>query len=133
MCCVNLIFKIMPINITCETGSTTKNKTGGWRTYIPHTDLEKCISCGTCARVCPENCIKMISPLLSPTPLALRGTGNEGSGGGLQSAGKPKPAFVPQGGTTADKPKTDYNFCKGCGVCAAECPVKVIKMELEKK
>jgi Pyruvate/2-oxoacid:ferredoxin oxidoreductase delta subunit len=31
------------------------------------------------------------------------------------------------------KPQTDYDFCKGCGVCAEECPVKVIKMELERK
>jgi pyruvate ferredoxin oxidoreductase delta subunit len=50
----------MPINITCDPSSTKNNKTGGWRTYIPRTDKEHCISCGTCARVCPENCIKMI-------------------------------------------------------------------------
>jgi pyruvate ferredoxin oxidoreductase delta subunit len=29
----------------------------------------------------------------------------------------------------------DYKHCKGCGICASECPVKIkaIKMELEKK
>jgi Pyruvate/2-oxoacid:ferredoxin oxidoreductase delta subunit len=31
------------------------------------------------------------------------------------------------------KPLTDYDYCKGCGVCAEECPVKAIRMELEKK
>jgi pyruvate ferredoxin oxidoreductase delta subunit len=50
----------MSIDITVSPGSTKTNKTGGWRTFRPQTDLEHCISCGTCARVCPENCVKMI-------------------------------------------------------------------------
>ena len=24
----------------------------------------------------------------------------------------------------------DYNFCKGCGICANECPTKAITMKL---
>jgi len=27
------------------------------------------------------------------------------------------------------KPETDYDYCKGCALCAKECPVKAIKME----
>jgi pyruvate ferredoxin oxidoreductase delta subunit len=29
----------------------------------------------------------------------------------------------------------DYDYCKGCGICASECPLKIkaIKMEQEKK
>jgi len=27
----------------------------------------------------------------------------------------------------------DYDYCKGCGICAKECPVKVIKMEMERR
>jgi Pyruvate/2-oxoacid:ferredoxin oxidoreductase delta subunit len=118
----------MNIDITVNPGSTVTNKTGGWRTFRPLTDLEHCISCGTCARVCPENCVKMTAPLLSPSSLSLRGTSKEGlpvlsvaeGGGGSAPDAKPKP-------------QTDYDFCKGCGVCASECPVKVIKMELERK
>ncbi|PIR13404.1 pyruvate synthase [Candidatus Falkowbacteria bacterium CG11_big_fil_rev_8_21_14_0_20_39_10] len=48
------------MKITSKPSSTTKNKTGGWRTFIPKTDLKKCIGCGTCARICPENAIAMV-------------------------------------------------------------------------
>ncbi len=27
----------------------------------------------------------------------------------------------------------DYDFCKGCGICAHECPKDAIKMEQERK
>ena len=27
----------------------------------------------------------------------------------------------------------NYDYCKGCGICAEECPVKAIHMELEKR
>ena len=49
----------MKINITAGPGTTRKNKTGGWRTFKPSTDLDKCIGCGTCVKVCPEGCIEM--------------------------------------------------------------------------
>lgn len=49
----------MPIEITSAPGSSLSNKTGGWRTFIPKTDYEKCIGCSTCARVCPEAAVTM--------------------------------------------------------------------------
>lgn len=50
----------MSNNIQVNPSSTVCNPTGGWRTYIPKTDLNKCIGCGTCARICPENAIAML-------------------------------------------------------------------------
>jgi pyruvate ferredoxin oxidoreductase delta subunit len=73
-----------------QPGSTTKTKTGGWRTLKPvwhqekciqcmlcwlycpdmsipekdkkriETDLEYCKGCGICAQVCPVKCIEII-------------------------------------------------------------------------
>lgn len=47
------------LKTTSDPASTLVNKTGGWRTYMPTTDFNKCIGCGTCARVCPEGIIEM--------------------------------------------------------------------------
>jgi len=29
------------------------------------------------------------------------------------------------------KAKVNYDYCKGCGICAEVCPTKAIKMELK--
>lgn len=49
----------MKLKITSEPGSTTNNKTGSWRTFKPNTNLEKCIGCGMCSKVCPEGIVEM--------------------------------------------------------------------------
>lgn len=44
--------------------------------------------------------------------------------------------FCPEGAITRNKDGTisiDYDYCKGCGVCAKECKVKALTMEREKK
>lgn len=76
-----------------EVGSTTKTKTGGWRTYKPVIDNKKCVQCNSCWIFCPDNSI-----------------------------------YIENGDY-----KVALDFCKGCGICANECPTGAIVMVLEEK
>jgi pyruvate ferredoxin oxidoreductase delta subunit len=44
----------IPIGGVCEPGTTLVNKTGGWRTYKPVYDYDKCIKCKLCELLCPD-------------------------------------------------------------------------------
>ena len=39
--------------------------------------------------------------------------------------------YCPDGVITKDKIEINYNYCKGCGICAEECPVDAIIMSKE--
>lgn len=61
---ISLLLKVMKTSnkkteIITKPNSSLKNKTGSWRTKKPETDLNLCISCGLCAKACPEGCIVM--------------------------------------------------------------------------
>lgn len=69
-------------------------KTGGWRSYRPIINHERCTpsrnkkpSCFLCWLYCPEGVVKRSIPV-----------------------------FI------------NYDYCKGCGICASECPTKAIEM-----
>ena len=38
---------------------STENKTGGWRTFRPIINYEKCVKCWTCWKFCPDIAIKI--------------------------------------------------------------------------
>ena len=94
-----------------EPGNSIKYKTGDWRTFRPVHLPDKCINCMICWMVCPDSSIKVGGP--DCPERGLKGVNNNpklGNFGGF-----------------------DYDHCKGCGLCAEECPVKAIEMKDEKE
>ena len=82
----------------------------------PIFDGDKCILCGGCADVCPEDCLRLVDVL------ALRG--NEQ----LQSALMARYGRLPGQGEQAGIIK-DETRCIRCGLCAVRCPTGAITME----
>ncbi len=105
-------------------GTSEATKTGDWRVFYPEFDMDQCIRCGKCLENCPDAAIR---------EQALQGKQAEEAkqrADELERAGKIKKA-------AAKKAHIRYQlnpeYCKGCGICANECPIKGIKMKLEEK
>lgn len=110
-----------------EAGSSKDFKTGGWAVYEPIWDKEKCTKCLTCVNFCPENCIYFKNPSTDSTS-SLRAD----STSSLRARLKVGPApLAPLGCGAGEKIEIDYNYCKGCGICANECPTKAIIMKIK--
>lgn len=82
-----------------EAGNSQQFKTGGWKSKKPVLDRSKCISCMRCVDFCPDMAIKS------------------------------KEVLDDKGIKKMMIESIDLDHCKGCGICANECPVKAIVME----
>jgi len=70
----------------------------------------RCISCGTCAKVCPSNCITVIKKKApAPTPEAT------------EQGIKPKAPKDPE------LFHLDFTLCSLCGQCVPSCPVDSLR------
>jgi len=118
------LLKKLPPSAIGEPGGSKITKTGDWRVFYPEFDMEQCTRCGKCLEACPD---------LAIIERTLRGKEAEEAkdrAEELEKAGKIKKA-------AAKKAEIQYllnpDYCKGCGICANECPIKGIKMILEEK
>jgi ferredoxin len=82
----------------------------------PVFDGDKCILCGGCADICPENCFRLVDVM------ALRGDDK------LPAALLARYGHLPQRGEQAGIIK-DETRCIRCGLCAVRCPTGAITME----
>ena len=39
--------------------SSLGNKTGFWRSFRPEVDIDKCVGCALCAKICPDGAARM--------------------------------------------------------------------------
>ncbi len=105
-------------------GTSEATKTGDWRVFYPEFDMEQCIRCGKCLENCPDAAIRE-RVLHGKEAAEAKKRAEE-----LEKAGKIKKAAVKK----ADiQYQLNPEYCKGCGICANECPINGIKMKLEEK
>lgn len=81
-------------------GNTRENDMSSWRVLRPVIDQDKCIRCRICWSYCPDAAIEEVDEPY------------------VTSTGRRYPRSY----------RVNYRYCKGCGICANECPVKAIKM-----
>jgi 2-oxoacid:acceptor oxidoreductase delta subunit (pyruvate/2-ketoisovalerate family) len=84
-------------------------KTGGWRIVRPVWNAAECIHCMICVAYCPDMAI----------PAEKSEEGTVGKGGRVFKG--------------AVRRETNFDYCKGCGICAHECPTKCLSMIREEE
>ena len=96
-----------------ETQARTEGGRCLWCNVSPIFDSEKCILCGGCVDICPENCLKLVRAD------RLRGI-----------AGLDKLRASTGAGPSAGSILKDEERCIRCGLCSDRCPTGAITMEL---
>ena len=96
----------LSIGCVCPPAGSLINKTGAWRTMMPVFKHAACNGCRACEMVCPEGCVFENPQEKHALAQAKREIANR---------------------------DFDPDYCKGCGMCANECPVDDIDMIMEAK
>jgi pyruvate ferredoxin oxidoreductase delta subunit len=52
----------LPTGLVAQPGTSTANKTSGWRTEHPRFLHDKCTGCDLCIVYCPEGIVSLTSP-----------------------------------------------------------------------
>jgi len=114
----------IPIGAIGKPGTSEVTRTGDWRVFYPEFDMDQCSRCGKCLESCPDAAIHKRELTGREATEALKRAEE------LEKAGKIKKAAAKKAHIRYE---LDPMYCKGCGICANECPIQGIKMKLEEK
>jgi formate hydrogenlyase subunit 6/NADH:ubiquinone oxidoreductase subunit I len=79
-------------------------------------DIDACISCGICARICPDKCITYVEQHVDEKG---ENSGIDGKAGKEENIGKDGSGAKGKGKKV---PQVDFGTCMFCGLCAEHCP-----------
>lgn len=108
----------IPKGAVAEPGTSLVNETGSWRETKPIIRHEPCTGCGLCATYCPDAAVKRVDDM-------------DERMGHVPGDRRPVPRSAKNDGR--QRVEIDYRYCKGCGICAKECPIDAITMIPEVK
>lgn len=140
---------------TCFEAGHLVAKNAGWRNVRPVIDAGKCTGCLQCYLHCPDGTVFKCAPAASASTErafscnSLAASNKEADAGGelpngavekaavVPAASAPDPAAsasvpVPQTPVAPAPVAIDYDFCKGCGICARVCAFGAIAMVPER-
>lgn len=103
----------IPPGAVAEPGTSLINETGSWRESRPIVQHEVCTGCAQCVVFCPDGAAKYVGDRSDALEHLDRGR-------------LPVPRAAKHVGE--QKIAIDYTYCKGCGICAEECPIDAIEM-----
>lgn len=108
---------------TCFEAGYLVAKNAGWRNRRPVVDLDACTGCLQCYLHCPDGTIYKVPSTCRPTEPA----------GAAETLADPLRQSARSLKQSAALVAIDYDFCKGCGVCARACSFDAIAMVSERE
>lgn len=105
---------------TCYQAGHLVTKNAGWRSVRPVLNLDACTKCLQCYLYCPDGTVYKDRSAVEDAPAAALSAADAGESAVASDASASDGAGF--------RVAVDYDFCKGCGICARICKFGAITM-----